>query len=471
MPASTLTPAASERKGAGKRLRKTVPLERQSVWDPAKRTIDPVQVLLDQDKARLQPLVPERHYRMGLSPFAFYRGSAAVMACDLATTPSTGITVQANGDAHLSNYGLFATPERRLVFDLNDFDETLTGPWEWDVKRLATSFVLAARDNKWKYSVGAQLAETAANSYRVQLLGFAEQGALDVWYASASVDQIRAQTANKADRKALDQVAAAAQEQTSAAATDKLTEVVDGQRQFKKIVDPKKHKFLVPLRDLAKVLDTSVIQAEINDNLRGYLDSISADRRHLVKHFDIQDIALKVVGVGSVGTRCFAVLCEGVDHGEPLMLQVKQAMEPVLALAGLPSEYTDQGHRVVDGQRLIQSASDIFLGYSSANEQFYYVRQLADEKGSVEFDTLDPRQARAYAKLCGWALAHSHARSGDAISIAGYLGPGTDFEKAISTFAVSYAHQAKRDYKAWRKGIKNGTISSDGAALRKAVAG
>ena len=490
MSASTLTPDAAKRKAAGKRLRKTVPLEVQGVWDPAKRTIDPIQVLLDQDEPRLQVLVPERHRRMATSAFAFYRGSAAVMAYDLATVPRTGIMVQANGDAHLSNFGLFASPERRQVFDLNDFDETLPGPWEWDVKRLATSFVLAARDNcrlmgsTWRDADGKRLAETAAKAYRTQLRGFAKKSVLDVWYASATADQIQAKAPDK-DVEAWDRVVADAKKETSAAAVKKLTEVVDGQRQFRRVVDWDNGKFVVPLRDLDEFMDSKAFSAhagqdlrgfvdpdgihkQIKENLQGFQDSTSADRRHLLSHFEIKDIALKGVGVGSVGTRCFAVLCEGADHGEPLMLQVKQAMEPVLALAGLPCEYTDQGHRVVDGQRLIQSASDIFLGYSSSsNEQFYYWRQLADEKGSVEIEDLDPSEAEAYATLCGWALAHSHARSGDSISIAGYLGKSTDFEKAISKFAVRYADQAERDHKAWVKGIKHGRISSDDTASRK----
>ena len=494
MSASTLTPAAADRKAAGKRLRDTVPLKAQGVWKRGQRRIDPIQVLLDQDEARLQVLVPERHRRMGLSAFAFYRGSAAVMACDLATTPSTEIMVQANGDAHLSNYGLFATPERRTVFDLNDFDETLSGPWEWDVKRLATSFVLAARDNcrtrcpGWRDSDGARLAETAAKAYRTQLLSFAKQSALDVWYASEPVELIKQQAPTKADRKALDQVAAAAAKKTSAAAVKKLTKVGgDGSRRFKYIVDVKKGDIVVPLRHLEEFLDSKLVRAgadqslrglldpdgihkQVSENLRGFLDSTSADRRHLLGHFEIKDIALKVVGVGSVGTRCFAVLCEGVDHGEPLMLQVKQAMDPVLALAGRPCDYTDQGRRVVEGQRLIQSASDIFLGYSSsANEQFYYWRQLADGKGSVVIDELDPSGAGAYARLCGWALAHAHARSGDSISIAGYLGKSTDFDKAIRKFALSYADQAELDYQAWVQGIKSGRVSTDAAAAREVM--
>lgn len=470
MSASTpLTPAAAKRKAAGKRLRDKVPLAAQSVWHPAQRTIDPIQVLLDQDKDRLQALVPVRHSRMDASAFAFYRGSAAVMACDLATTPSTGIMVQANGDAHLSNYGLFATPERRLVFDMNDFDETLPGPWEWDVKRLATSFVLAARGNKWKDPSGARLAETAVNAYRTYLRGFAGRSVIDVWYASAPVDQIRAQAPTEADREALDRVVATAEQKTSAAAVEDLTEVVGKKRQFKLILDEKKGKIVVPLRDLA--MDKDELKREIHQNLHDYRHSISVDRRHLLSHFEIRDIALKVVGVGSVGTRCFAVLCEGIDHGEPLMLQVKQAMDPALALAGLPSKYTDQGHRVVDGQRMIQAASDVFLGYSTnVNDQFYYWRQLADEKGSVDITKLDRSEAKAYAMLCGWALAHAHARSGDSVAIAGYLGKSADFEKAIRKFAVSYADQAEQDHAAWHRAVQKGKISSSSGTLTGIVA-
>ena len=485
IPDSELTHDAADRKAAGKKLRDTVPLKAHKVWKSAQRTIDPIQVLLDQDAARLQVLVPERHSRMDASAFAFYRGSAAVMACDLATTPNTGITVRANGDAHLSNFGLFATPERRQVFDLNDFDETLPGPWEWDVKRLATSFVLAARDNcrlnvpAWQDADGQQLAKTAAKAYRTRLLHFAKKSVLEVWYASEPVELLQEHAPTKAARKALDQVIAAAKKKTSAAAVDKLTTFDDnGARVFRRQVDREKGKIVVPLRDLEEFLNSKMFGAEagrnprgyldpdgirkqVHQNLRGFLDSSPVDRRHLLEHFEISDIALKVVGVGSVGTRCFAVLCEGLDHGEPLMLQVKEAMDPALGLAGLSCSYTDQGQRVVEGQRLIQSASDMFLGYSSTgNEQFYYWRQLADEKGSVVISDLDPSEADAYAKLCGWALAHAHARSGDSIKIAGYLGKSGDFEQAIGTFAVHYADQAELDYQAWHQGIQNGTISS-----------
>jgi uncharacterized protein (DUF2252 family) len=432
----------ARRRSLAKQLRASAPRSSHAAWEPSAVRADPVEILLAQDRTRLSQLVPVRHARMSESPFAFFRGSAEVMAADLVDTPTTGLTVQLCGDAHLANFGSYASPERRQVFDINDFDETLPGPWEWDVKRLATSVVLAARDNGFDDQVAGGAAVRAASAYRLAMSRFAGENALDVWYAQASIDLIARVAVRAAGRRQLREFEARAKRRTSQRLLSRLTETVDGRRRFRS--DP---PLLVPLRDLETVLDPATLQSQIRQSLAAYAASLHAEHRHLLSRFRLVDMALKVVGVGSVGTRCVAVLLEGVDHGEPLVLQAKEAAGSVLEAYLPASVYAHHGERVIQGQRLIQATSDIFLGWSGTGSgPDFYWRQLQDRKGSVVVANLRPSLLGSYAGLCGWTLAHAHARSGDAVSIAAYLGSGPCFDEAMRNFALSYAAQAENDH-------------------------
>jgi uncharacterized protein (DUF2252 family) len=395
---------------------------------------------------------------MAESPFAFYRGGAAIMAADLAGSPSTGTQVQLCGDAHLANYGTFASPERRQVFDVNDFDETLPGPWEWDLKRLAASMVLAARDNGYG-AQGAAAAESSVAGYRTAMASFAQSGALDVWYAQLTLARMQEAMPSKADRKRLDKGASKARGRTSQKALGKLTETVDGTLRIRS-----QPPLLIPLRDLAEKEDPDTLRQQVRENFLGYGESLLADRRRLLQRFELIDMALKVVGVGSVGTRCLVVLLTGRDQGEPLFLQIKEAGPAVLEEHLSPSEYPHHGQRVVVGQRLMQAATDSFLGWSESQTgpQFYW-RQFHDLKGSADVTTMSPRQLSGYGRLCGWTLAHAHARSGDGIAISSYLGKGTVMDKAVGRFAVAYADQNDEDYQAFRQAIADGRINAAGS--------
>jgi uncharacterized protein (DUF2252 family) len=413
-----------------------------------------VDILTDQDATRLEWLVPVRHGRMLESPFAFFRGAAAVMAGDLATTASSGITVQLCGDAHLSNFGLYASPERRQVFDVNDFDETLPGPWEWDVKRLAASAVVAARESDMKGADARAAAQAAVSGYRDAMRRFSTLPILDVWYAQASVDALRSIASSKSARKALDADARKARRRTSERALGRLTERVDGTLQVRS--DP---PVLVPLRDLAGRLDRDQVMATVQDTFASYAESLDADRRRLLQRFTVMDLALKVVGVGSVGTRCFLALMRGRAHGEPLILQVKEAGPSVLE-GHLPrSRFALHGKRVVVGQRLMQASTDVFLGWSKrADGHHFYWRQYHDMKGSADVLDMGPQRLADYARVCGWTLAHAHARVGDAAEIAGYLGRGSSFDDAVGDFAVAYADQNASDFEAFRQAAEDGRL-------------
>jgi uncharacterized protein (DUF2252 family) len=422
---------AGAQAAAGRALRKVVPRSRHAVFDPTGRP-DPLRLLEELNRHRVPELVPIRTARMRASPFAFYRGAPGVMASDLATTPVTGITVQACGDAHLLNFGLFATPERNLVFGLNDFDETLPAPWEWDVKRLATSFVVAARTVGFGHPLGRRAALAVVRTYREQLARYVGMRQLEVWYsrvdASTIVDMSRGRR-----RRAVAERLAKAQHHTNLDALPRLTEPVGGGRRF--VEDP-------PLLTHVEECD----QSWMEEVLARYRSSLQDNRRLLLSRYRPVDAARKVVGVGSVGTRCYVVLLLGARHDDPLLLQVKQATVSVLEPYAGRSRFRHPGRRVVSGQRLLQTASDIFLGWTGDGASDYYVRQLWDMKGSVDLDTLDPADLVPYARLCGWVLARAHARSGDAAAISGYLGSGDRFDRAVATFAEAYADQTEADH-------------------------
>ena len=427
---------------------------------------DPIAILERQAADRVPELVPIRHGRMLASPFAFYRGAAAVMAADLAGTPESGLRVQLCGDAHLSNFGLFASPERRLVFDLNDFDETHPGPWEWDVKRLAASLEIAARANDFgrKHRRAIQLA--MVRSYQGAMIDFAGMHELDVWYARADVDDIKETLTHqlkKARRKSVDKSIAKARTRNSRRAMSKLTKLVDGERHI--VADP---PLVMPLRDLLPPDERSAFEDRMRALLGNYRNTLQTDRRTLLDKFEYVDMARKVVGVGSVGTRCWIALMYGRDDNDPLFLQVKEAQRSVVAeYGGIKPDREDpecQGRRVVEGQRLMQAASDIFLGWESAagidgTHRDFYVRQLADWKGSAAVEEMTPGTLTDYGRLCGWTLARAHARSGDRVALAAYLGDDTTFAHAIAEFSAAYADQNDRDYAAMRAAMRSGRIA------------
>ena len=450
------TPAATERSEKGEQARESVPRSAHEEWHPAPGRKDPLHILAEQDATRLSWLVPVRHSRMAESVFAFYRGGAAVMAADLASTPTMGATAQLCGDAHLANFGSFASAERRQVFDVNDFDETLPGPWEWDVKRLAASMVIAARNNGFGEDDARAAASASAQGYSDAMGRFALTPTLDVWYAQLSLAWVRESLPSKSDRKAFAKVMAKARGTNSQRALGRLTEIVDGQRRIRS-----QPPILIPLRELAEHLDQDQLRQEVHDNLAGYVASLPPDRQSVLGRFTIVDIALKVVGVGSVGTRCWIVLLSGRDHGEPLFLQVKEATASVLEPYLAPSRYDHPGERVVNGRRMIQASSDLFLGWSSSRTgSNYYWRQFHDMKGSADVAAMDPTHLARYAEMCGWTLAHGHARSGDSVMISGYLGGGKAFARALAQFAVSYADQTESDFEAFRQAIADGRLEA-----------
>jgi uncharacterized protein (DUF2252 family) len=396
---------------------------------------------------------------MAESAFTFYRGAAKIMATDLASTPATGLTAQICGDAHLSNFGSFASPERQQIFDINDFDETLPGPWEWDLKRLATSFVLAGRDNNLDDEDTRDLAASAVVGYQQAMARFTTMSTLDVWYAHLTLQQITDGLPKKKDREKFERGAAKFRSKDSLRAHNRLAEKVDGKFRIKS--DP---PLLVPFRDVPLDGGAAELRKNAERSFAQYKSTLSDDRKVLIDRYRIVDIAVKVVGVGSVGTRCLIVLLEGNDDTDPLFLQVKEATASVLE-TGLPSSaYSHHGQRVVEGQRLMQVASDIFLGWSAGDQgRTYYWRQLYDMKGSVDVSQMSARRLKVYATLCGWTLAHAHARSGDPFAISGYLGEDDTFANAVTDFAYAYADQSQRDYDAFTAAIASGRIeSSDG---------
>ena len=448
------TPA--DRTARGKEIRKTVPRSSHTVWAPPADRADPVTLITDQDKDRLQFLVPIRHHRMAESAFTFYRGAAAIMAADLAGTPATGLTTQLCGDAHLSNFGSFGTPTREQVFDTNDFDETLPGPWEWDLKRLAASFVLAGRDNEYDDSDTREATNAAVAGYQNAMAKFTTMTTLDVWYAHLTMQQIADGLPKKKDRKRVEKGTTKARSKDNLRAFDRLAEKVDGKLRIKS--DP---PLLIPLRDLPAEGNPDQMAKEAERSFAQYKDTLSDNRRVLLDKYHIVDAALKVVGVGSVGTRCLIALLQANDDTDPLFLQVKEATSSVLEVHLPKSTYAHHGERVVRGQRLMQVASDIFLGWSVGGAgHAYYWRQLYDMKGSADVSRMSPRMLKTYAQLCGWTLAHSHARSGDPFAISGYIGSGTVFADALTEFAYAYAAQGQRDYEAFAAAIASGRIEA-----------
>ena len=435
-----LTP--SDRSEIGHAARKRVPRQSLADWHAGEERPDPVQLLIDQGQARLPNLVPIRHGRMSASPFAYYRGSAIVMAADLASQPDTGLVVQLCGDAHIANFGLFASPERTLLFDLNDFDETHPGPFEWDVKRLATSAVLAARSNGWSLAVQKSLARLCAQSYRQAMRQFAVASTLDVWYSRLEVTGLAKLASSLTPEDALARVErkiAGARRRTNLQAMGKLTTVVDGERRF--VDDP-------PL-----LMRVSPEHAELLglDAMLMYRSTLVTDRAALLDRFQVVDVARKVVGVGSVGTRCYVLLLQGVDGSDPLVLQIKEATASVLEPYTQPSQFLHHGARVVAGQRLLQAASDIFIGWTSATDAHNhvhdsYVRQLRDMKFSPNLAALDVAEIELILRAAGWTLARAHARSGDRIALAAYLGRSSRFEDAITSWALRYADQTEEDH-------------------------
>jgi uncharacterized protein (DUF2252 family) len=459
-----LTPA--ERAALGKEARAAVPRESHAVFDPGPDRPDPLTLLEEQAKARVPELVPVRWGRMMVSPFTFYRGAALPMAADLAGTPVSGLAVQACGDAHLSNFGVFGSAERRLVFDVNDFDETLPGPWEWDVKRLAASLEVAGRGNGFGGKERREIVMASVAGYRQAMRGFAAMTNLDVWYARADVEDLQAQFQSQMkaqQRKMVDKGMAKARTSDSMKALGKLTRVVDGRPQI--IADP---PLIVPITDLLpKDTDQAAFAAQIKDLLGKYRRTLETDRRFLLDTFEFADLARKVVGVGSVGTRCWIVLMFGRDESDPLFLQVKEADASVLSRFVGASKYANMGQRVVAGQQLMQATSDIFLGWQrteaglDGQQRDFYVRQLRDWKFSMPIEIMVPHGMRIYGQACGWTLARAHARSGDRIAIAAYLGGADVFDQAITRFAAAYADQNERDHKALVDAVDSGRITAE----------
>ena len=461
-----LTPQERARRGKDARARS--PRSSHAEFTPAADRPDPVSLLERQAVTRVPELVPIRYGRMLVSPFTFFRGAALIMASDLASTPWSGLTAQICGDAHLSNFGLFASPERTLMFDVNDFDETLPGPWEWDLKRLAASVVIAARDQGFTSKEAATAALAVGSTYRQEMTRLATMSTLDVWYSHIDVARLLADleatattTGSKADKRMLSRtsrIVTKARTRDSLQALDKLTTLVDGERRI--VSDP---PLVVPVTELLPQIESQAISETFHRLLRGYRRSLQTDRRHLLEEFQFVELARKVVGVGSVGTRAWILLLVGRDDNDPLFLQAKEAEASVLEEFVGKSGYANHGERVVAGQHLMQAASDIFLGWQRVDgpdgvRRDYYLRQLRDWKGSFEVEGSIPQGLAKYSAVCAQALARAHARSGDRIAIASYLGSGTVFDTALATFAERYADQNERDFEALKRARDDGRI-------------
>jgi uncharacterized protein (DUF2252 family) len=466
-------PSVADRRALGKELRKQTPPSSHAKWKPAADRPDPVALLEEQDARREPDLVPVRHGRMLASPFTFYRGAARIMAADLKATPRAGLTTQLCGDAHLSNFGVFASPERTLLFDLNDFDETLPGPFEYDVARMAASFTIAARNNGFSKADAREVTRTSVSAYRSAMAAFAPMPTMDIWYAHLSEDELMAaiKTAEsaqkgKAQKKAAKeadvrakQIAAKAHTRDSLQALSKLAEVVDGKHRI--VSQP---PIVVPFREIDFTgygIEPGQLEHYVHAEFRAYRATLQSDRRHLLEKFEIVDMARKVVGVGSVGTRAFIVLLQGRDEEDPLFLQVKEATTSVLE-DHLPRSRHQPGSRVVHGQRMMQAASDIYLGWTKGVQagRFLYWRQLRDMKGSVVVEAMAPMGLAFYARQCGWTLARAHARSGDPVAIAAYLGKSDAFEQSMTDFSERYADQNERDYEAFTKAVRSGRLTA-----------
>jgi uncharacterized protein (DUF2252 family) len=466
-------PSLEERRARGKEARDRAPLSSHGGWTPASDRPVPVGLLQEQNRTREPDLVPVRHGRMLVSPFTFYRGAAKIMAADLAGTPTAGLQVQLCGDAHLSNFGVFASPERRLLFDLNDFDETLPGPFEYDVKRMAASFTIAGRNNGFTKADTRAATLEAVRAYREAMAGFAQMGTMDIWYAHLDEDELQSamrsaakaskskkggQAAKRAEKSAQKQIEKA-RTRDSLQALSKLGEVVDGK--YRIVSQP---PIVVPMRELEATYGLSADEVErgLHEQFRAYRATLRDDQRQLLERFELVDVARKVVGVGSVGTRAFIGLLQGRDQGDPLFLQVKEATASVLEGPLPKSRYKQHGERVVQGQRMMQAASDIYLGWTrglDVNRHFYW-RQLRDMKGSAEVEAMVPLGLSFYAGICGWTLARAHARSGDPVAIAAYLGEDDQFDESITDFAKRYAEQNEQDYQAFAEAVRSGRLEA-----------
>ena len=462
-----------ERAAAGRQRRDQVPVSAHTHWRPAPGRPDPVALIQAQNRTRDPDLVPVRHGRMLASPFTFFRGTAGIMAADLRDVPRAGLTTQLCGDAHLSNFGIFGSPERALVFGINDFDETLPGPFEYDVLRLAASFTVAARNNAFTEGDVRAVTLSAVQAYREAMRGFARMGTLEVWYAgldeqdlmsvlSLAVDSSRGKAEKKAARHARRKAGKAtrkARSRDSLQALAKLAEQVDGE--YRIISSP---PVLVPAREFGTLFGISAdqLQETVRAQFRAYRQTLQEDRRRLLERYEIVDVARKVVGVGSVGTRAFVALLQGRDAADPLFLQLKEARRSVLEDYLPRSVYRQPGKRVVQGQRMMQAASDIFLGWTPGmqEDRYLYWRQLRDMKGSAAVETMVPFGMELYARVCGWALARAHARSGDPVAIAAYLGKSSKFDASVAAFGARYADQNEKDYEAFARAVASGRLEA-----------
>ena len=454
----------------GEELRDKIPLESHALFEVDENRQNPVDLLKAQGETRVQELLPLRYERMSLSAFTFYRGGALIMASDLSTTPITGIKVQACGDAHISNFGLFSSPERRTVFDINDFDETLPGPWEWDIKRLAASVEICGRDNGFSKKERKQAVKACVKAYREAMLRFAEMGNLEVWYAHLDIDTLKGQllsSRTEEEQKQAEKLLKKAKNKNSTRAIRKLTEVVDGKLRI--VSTP---PLIRPMRDLISGAPDQSIFAQIKDGsieklmnsaLTKYQETLTTDKQRLISEYTPVDIAHKVVGVGSVGTRAWMMVLQGADANDHLVLQIKEAQPSVLEEFCGKSSYKYAGRRVVSGQRAIQTAGDPLLGWCrlpdvDGKPKDYFVRQLWDGKGAVDLALLSPDKLTAFAKACGWTLAKAHARTGNRFAIAAYLGNTNEFDKALAKFAIAYADQNENDYVQFMKALEAGQM-------------
>ena len=456
--------SVAERAAIGKAARTVAPRSGQGEWEPAPDRRDVVELLEEQAASRVPELVPIRYGRMLASPFTFYRGAAYPMAADLAAAPRTGLEVQLCGDAHLSNFGAFAAPDRRLVFSINDFDETLPGPFEWDVKRLVASFAVAGRDRGFDAKQREAINRAVTRSYRESIRDFAAMSNFELWYERIDVDEIAGivqQRGTRRQRSQFERNLAKARSKDSLKAFGKLTTMVDGEPRI--VSDP---PLIVPIEDLASGRGKAEIEAFVHGAIRSYRRTLTPDRRLLLERYRYVHAARKVVGVGSVGARAWIVLMLGRDEIDPLFLQLKEAQASVLEPFLGQSTFAQHGQRVVEGQRLMQAASDIMLGWirlttPDGETRQFYLRQLWDGKGSAVIETMNPQTMGGYAQLCGKALAKGHARSGDAVAIASYLGGGDSFDRALATFAETYADQNERDYDALERAVTSERVVAE----------
>jgi uncharacterized protein (DUF2252 family) len=456
------TPA--ERAARGKAARRELPRSAHGPWEPVPRRVDPVDLLEEQAETRLPELGATRYGRMLVSPFAFFRGGAYLMASDLADGPRTGLHAQLCGDAHLSNFGVFAAPDRRLVFSINDFDETLQGPFEWDVKRLAASFTVAGRDRGFADAINRSVVMATVREYREAMARFARMRNIDLWYTRLDVTSILDQLGGGMSRKQVKRVQshlAKARTKDSLRALSKLCRVIEGEI---RIVG--NHPIVTPIEDVMPGAEQEHLKDVVRRMIRAYARTLPHDRRHLLESYRFVHAARKVVGVGSVGTRTWILLMVGRDDDDPLFLQFKEAQASVLEPFLGKSRYAQHGQRVVEGQRMMQAAPDIMLGWErivtiDGQEKDFYIRQLWDAKGSAEVELMDPAGLKAYGRICGWTLARAHARSGDRIAIASYLGSGSAFDQAMAVFAEAYADQNERDYRGLQEAVESGRVAAE----------